>query len=123
MRSRPFLTAAATLVLFAGCSNLGSIGNVLGSVLGGMGGQRQQQQQQLEAEIQQVDANNGRLYVRTQDGQNGTIRVDNNTMVVFNNQRYPVSSLDRGDIVRIQLQQTQNNELYAARIDVLRSSN
>ncbi len=124
MRSRPFLTAAATLVLFAGCSNLGSIGNVLGSVLGGMGGQRQQQQQQqLEAEIQQVDANSGRLYVRTQDGQNGTIRVDNNTMVVFNNQRYPVSSLDRGDIVRIQLQQTQNNELYAARIDVLRSSN
>jgi len=123
MRSRPFLTAAATLVLFAGCSNMGSIGNVLGSVLGGMGGQRQQQQQQLDAEIQQVDANGGRLYVRTQDGQNGTIRVDNNTMVVFNNQRYPVTSLRRGDVVRIQLQQTQNNELYAARIDVLRSSN
>ncbi len=122
MRSRPFLTAAATLVLFAGCSNLGSIGNVLGSVLGGMGGQRQQQQQ-MDAEIQQVDANSGRLYVRTQDGQNGTIRVDNNTMVVFNNQRYPVTSLERGDVVRIQLQQTQNNELYAARIDVLRSSN
>ena len=122
MRSRPFLTAAATLVLFAGCSNMGSIGNVLGSVLGGMGGQRQQQQQ-LEAEVQQVDANSGRLYVRTQDGQNGTIRVDNNTMVVFNNQRYPVTSLERGDVVRIQLQQTQNNELYAARIDVLRSSN
>ncbi len=121
MRSRPFLTAAATLVLFAGCSNMGSIGNILGSVLGGMGGQ--QQQQQLEAEVQSVDANSGRLYVRTRDGQNGTIRVDNNTQVVFNNQRYPITSLERGDIVRIQLQQTQNNELYATRIDVLRSSN
>ena len=122
MRSRPFLTAAATLVLFAGCSNMGSIGNILGSVLGGMGGQ-QQQQQQIEAEVQQIDANSGRLYVRTRDGQNGTIRVDNNTMVVFNNQRYPVTSLERGDVVRIQLQQTQNNELYASRIDVLRSAN
>ena len=44
-------------------------------------------------------------------------------MVVFNNQRYPVTSLERGDVVRIQLQQTQNNELYASRIDVLRSAN
>ncbi len=122
MRSRPFLTAAATLVLFTGCSNLGSIGNVLGSVLGGAGGQRQQQQQQMDVEIQQVDANSGRLYVRTQDGQQGTIRVDNQTQVVYNNQRYPVTSLERGDVVRIQTQQTQNNELYASRIDVLRSA-
>ena len=121
MRSRPFLTAAATLVLFAGCSNLGSIGNVLGSVLGGMGGQRQQQQS-LDVEVQQVDANSGRLYVRTQDGQQGTIRVDNQTQVVYNNQRYPVTSLGRGDVVRIQTQQTRNNELYASRIDVLRSA-
>lgn len=118
---RNLLTAAASLVLLSGCSNLGSIGNVLGSVLGGMGGQ-QQQQQQIDAEIQQVDANNGRIYVRTQDGQQGQVRVDNNTMVVYNNQRYPVTSLERGDVVRIQLQQTQNNEMYAARIDVLRSN-
>lgn len=121
MRKRSLITAAMTLVVLTGCSNMGSIGNVLGSVLGGMGGQRQQQQS-LDVEIQQVDANSGRLYVRTQDGQQGTIRVDNQTQVVYNNQRYPVTSLERGDVVRIQTQQTQNNELYASRIDVLRSA-
>jgi hypothetical protein len=119
MRGRSLLTAAVTLTLLAGCSNMGSIGNVLGSVLGGMGGQ--QQQQQIDAEITQVDPNSGRIYVRTQDGQTGAIRVDSQTQVVYNNQRYPVTSLERGDVVRIQLQQTQNNELYATRIDVLRS--
>ena len=122
MRNRSLVAAAMTLVILTGCSNMGSIGNILGSVLGGMGGQ-QNQRQQLDVEIQQVDANGGRLYVRTSDGQQGQIRVDNNTQVIFNNQRYPVTALERGDVVRIQVQQTQNNELYATRIDVLRSSN
>lgn len=119
MRRTYIFALAAGLMVSSGCSNLGSVGDILGSVLGG---QRQQQQQQVEAEIQQVDASNGRIYVRTQDGQTGTIRVDSQTQVVFNNQRYPVTALERGDIVRIQMQQTQNNELYATRIDVVRSA-
>lgn len=120
MRRAYMLALGAALVAASGCSNLGSIGNILGSVLGGQGAQ--QQRQQIDAEIQQVDANGGRLYVRTQDGQQGTIRVDSRTQVVYNNQQYPVTALERGDVVRIQLQQTQNNELYATRIDVLRSA-
>jgi hypothetical protein len=112
------LALGAALLLTSGCSNLGSLGNVLGSVLGGQSAQ----QQQIDAEIQQVDASGGRLYVRTQDGQTGTIRVDSRTQVVYNNQQYPVTALERGDVVRIQLQQTQNNELYATRIEVLRSA-
>lgn len=122
MRNRSLIAAAMALVTLTGCSNMGSIGNVLGSVLGSMGGQ-QQRNRSLDVEVQQLDANSGRLYVRTQDGQQGTIRVDNNTQVVFNNQRYPVTSLERGDVVRVQTQQTQNGELYATRIDVLRSAN
>ncbi|MEX1185698.1 MAG: hypothetical protein WEA80_03830 [Gemmatimonadaceae bacterium] len=118
MRRTYMLALGAALLVTGGCSNLGSIGNILGSVLGGQGAQ----QQQIDAEIQQVDASGGRLYVRTQDGQTGTIRVDSRTQVVYNNQQYPVTALERGDIVRIQLQQTQNNELYATRIDVLRSA-
>jgi hypothetical protein len=118
MRRTHMLALGAAMLVSSGCSNLGSIGNVLGSVLGGQGAQ----QQQIDAEIQQVDASGGRLYVRTQDGQTGTIRVDSRTQVVYNNQQYPVTALERGDVVRIQLQQTQNNELYATRIDVLRSA-
>lgn len=115
---RTYIFALGVALVSGGCSNLGSVGDILGSVLGG----QQQQQQQLDAEVQQVDASSGRLYIRTQDGQNGTIRIDSQTQVVFNNQRYPVTALERGDVVRIQLQQTQNNELYATRIDVLRSA-
>lgn len=121
MRRTYTLALGAALLVSSGCSNLGSIGDILGSVLGGQGAQ--QQQQQIDAEIQQVDASGGRLYVRTQDGQQGIIRVDSRTQVVYNNQQYPVTALERGDVVRIQLQQTQNNELYATRIDVLRSAN
>ncbi len=117
MRRTYMLALGAVFTAVSGCSNIGTLGNILGSVLGG---QQQQQQQQLDVEIQQVDANNGRLYVRTSDGQSGTLRIDNNTMVVYNNQRYPVTSLQRGDLVRVQVQQTRNNELYASRIDVLR---
>lgn len=118
MRRTYTLALGAALLVSGGCSNLGSIGNVLGSVLGGQGAQ----QQQIDAEIDQVDASSGRIYVRTRDGQSGTIRVDSQTQVVYNNQRYPVTALERGDVVRIQLQQTQNNELYATRIDVLQSA-
>lgn len=118
MRRTYMLAIGAALLALSGCSNLGSIGNILGSVLGQQGAQ----QQQIDAEIQQVDANGGRLYVRTQDGQTGAVRVDSRTQVVYNNQQYPVTALERGDLVRIQLQQTQNNELYATRIDVLRSA-
>ena len=119
MRRTYMLALGAALFATTGCSNMGSLGNILGSVLGG----QQQQQQQIDAEIQSVDANRGVIYVRTQDGQTGNIRVDSQTQVVYNNQGYPVTALERGDVVRIQLQQTQNNELYATRIDVLRSAN
>lgn len=118
MRRTSMLALGAALLVSSGCSNLGSLGNILGSVLGGQGAQ----QQQIDAEVQQLDARDGRLYVRTQDGRTGTIRVDSRTQVVYNNQQYPVTALERGDIVRIQLQQTRNNELYATRIDVLRSA-
>ena len=119
MRRTYMLALGAALFATTGCSNMGSLGNILGSVLGG---QQQQQQQQIDAEIQAVDANRGVISVRTQDGQTGNIRVDSRTQVVYNNQGYPVTALERGDVVRIQLQQTQNNELYATRIDVMRSA-
>ncbi len=119
MRRTYMLALCAAVLTTSGCGNLGSVGDILGSVLGGQGAR----QQQIDAEIQQVDASGGRLYVRTQDGQQGAIRVDSRTQVVYNNQQYPVTALERGDVVRIQLQQTQNNELYATRIDVLRSAN
>lgn len=65
MRRTYIFALGAALLVSSGGSNLGSIGNVLGSVLGGVGGQ--QQQQQIDAEIQQVDAGGGRLFAARMD--------------------------------------------------------
>jgi hypothetical protein len=119
MRRRLIPTFAAGLFLLTSCAQLGSLGDILGAI-GGPGTQ-QQQQGQLQAEVQQVDAGNQRIYVRTQQGQSGAVRFDGQTVVVYRQQQYPVTALERGDIVVMQLQQLSQNELYASRIDVTQS--
>ena len=120
MRRRLFPTFAAGLFMLTSCAQLGSVGDILGAI-GGTGTQ-QQQQTQLQAEVQQVDAGNQRIYVRTQQGQSGAVRFDGQTVVVYRQQQYPVTALERGDIVVMQLQQVSQNELYASRIDVTQSA-
>lgn len=118
-------TLAATLLL-GGCAgglgNLGTLGQILGQAagMGGAGGQ-QQGQGQLQAEVQSVDTNRQAINLRTQQGQSGAVRFDNDTQVIYRDQRYPVTALERGDIVNVQVRQLQNNEYYAARIDVVQS--
>jgi predicted membrane metal-binding protein len=118
MRRVALSAFAATLVLASACSGLGSLGNILGA-LGGIGGQ--QQQNQMQVEVQQLDTNGQRIYVRTQNGQSGYVRFDSQTLVVYRQQQYPVTALERGDIAVMQVQQTSQNELYASRIDVTQS--
>jgi predicted membrane metal-binding protein len=118
MRRVALSAFAATLILASACSGLGSLGNILGA-LGGIGGQ--QQQNQMQVEVQQLDTNGQRIYVRTQNGQSGYVRFDSQTLVVYRQQQYPVTALERGDIAVMQVQQTSQNELYASRIDVTQS--
>jgi hypothetical protein len=42
-------------------------------------------------------------------------------VVVYQQQQYPVTSLEQGDRVTMQVQQTSQNQLYASRIDVTQS--
>lgn len=117
---RPWLsTLTAALLLSSACAGLGSIGDILGSI--GGTGRQQQQQGQMQAEVQQIDTNGQRIYIRSQNGQSGYVRFDSQTQVIYRQQRYPVTALERGDIVVMQVQQISQNELYAARIDVTRS--
>lgn len=111
---------AAALLLLSACAGLGSIGDILGSI-GGTGQQQQQQQGQMQAEVQQIDTNGQRIYIRTQNGQSGYVRFDSQTQVIYRQQRHPVTALERGDIVVMQVQQISQNELYASRIDVTQS--
>jgi hypothetical protein len=102
---------------------LGGLGDILGSVMGGAAGtqQGQQQAQQVQAEVQQLDTQRQRVAIRTSQGQTGSVLYDDRTVVVYRQQQYPVTALERGDIVNMQLLQTSQNEIYVARVDVVQS--
>jgi hypothetical protein len=115
---RNLAAAAAAVLTLSGCAgtNLGALGDILGGTLGG-----QQQNGQILAEVQGIDQNRQIIQLRTQDGQTGNVMYDQSTVVVYQNQQYPATSLERGDVAYFQLQQTQQGSTYASRIDVQQS--
>ena len=100
-----------TVAAFSACSSLGNIGNVLGGVLGG-GGNR------VQGTVLAVDTRSQYIALQQSDGQTLSIAYDNNTRVVYNNQNYSVTSLERGDVVTANVQQTQNGSYYAETVQV-----
>src|SRR5437763_16444386 len=103
----------ATLLALAACSNTGGLGNVLGSVLGGAG----QGANQVSGYVQGVDTRSQLIALQSSNGQSVNILYDNQTKVVYNNQSYPVTSLDRGDQVTARIQST-NNGYYTDLVQV-----
>jgi hypothetical protein len=116
------VVATTLLTTTAGCAgvNLGSIGNVLGGVLGSVAGVGEQPGQ-LVVEVQGVDARRQLIHVRTQHGETGAVMYDQNTVVVYQRQQYPVTALEPGDIAGMQVQEIDRNRLYTSRIDVQQS--
>ncbi|NUR35831.1 MAG: hypothetical protein HOQ30_17640 [Gemmatimonadaceae bacterium] len=99
------LAAAALLLLpTAACSSAGALGNILGSVLGGGAGQSGQ----VTGYIQGVDTRRGQIGIQQSNGQTLVVAFDNQTQVLYNNQNYPVTSLENGDQVTMRIQQLQN---------------
>ena len=98
--------AAMTL---GGCSQAGSLGSVLGSVLGGQQGAGQQGAgQQVSGMIQSVDTRSQRINLRQSNGQTVALGYDNQTQIVYQNQSYGVTSLEYGDQVTARVQSAQN---------------
>ena len=98
---------AMVMVIIAATGACSSgLGNVLGSVLGG-GGQ-QQQSGQLTGTIRAVNANNQQITIQQSNGQSVAVSYDNQTQVVYQNQRYSVNSLEYGDRVTASVRQAQN---------------
>lgn len=108
----PLVVAAAVL---GGCSG-GGLADVLGGVLGGDGG-GQGQTGTLTVEVQEVRQQDQQIMVRTEDGQQGAVLFDNQTQVVYNNDQYPVTALEYGDIVDMRVQEIQQG-LYTDYIQV-----
>ena len=107
-----------------GLGGLGGLGDILAGAAGlpGSGQQGQGQGQgQVVAEIQGLDTQRQLIQVRTQNGQTGSLLYDQNTVVVYQQRQYQVSNLERGDVVAIQVQQTNQGSPYASRIDVQQS--
>jgi hypothetical protein len=96
------------------CSSLGNIGNVLGGVLGGGG-------QQVQGTVLAVDTRSQYIALQQTDGQTVSLAYDNNTRVTYNNQNYSVTSLERGDQVTANVQQSQNGAYYTDVVQVDRS--
>ena len=106
-------------IAITGCSqlgSLGSLGNVLGGVLSPAGSGNQ-----VYATVRYVDTRSQVLQVTTQNGQTCNIYFDQNTQVVYQNQRYNVTSLEQGDEVAMRIQQDQRGNYYTDYIQVTRS--
>ena len=112
----------AAVLAASGCASggLGPLGDILAGAAG-LPGSGQQQQGQVVAEIQGLDPQRRLIQVRTQNGQTGSLLYDQNTVVVYQQRRYEVANLERGDVVAIQVQQTNQGSPYASRIDVQQS--
>jgi hypothetical protein len=113
--------AAAVLLLLpaAACSSAGSLGNILGSVLGGAG--QGGQGGQVSGYIQGVDTRNRQIGIQQSNGQTLVVAYDNQTQVVYNNQSYPVTALENGDQITARVQQLQNGGYYTDVVQVDRS--
>lgn len=112
------LGALALAVSLTGCAGntLGTLGDILGGA-GGQGGQTGQ----LRAEVRGIDTSRQTIQVTTEQGQTGNVRYDQNTVVVYNQQQYAVTALERGDIVVMQVQEDAQGNLYVGRVDVQQS--
>jgi len=109
------LTAAMVLATMTACANTGGLGGILGSVLGGGQGN------QLQGAISGVDTRSQQIGVQQSNGQTVWVRYDNNTQVIYQNQNYPVTALERGDQVVATLQDAGNGSYYASTIQVTQS--
>jgi hypothetical protein len=120
IRSHTFarFAAAALLASASACSGAGGLGNVLGSVLG----QGQQQGGQVSGYIQSVDTRSQQVYLQQQNGQTLALAYDNNTQVVYQNQRYNVTNLERGDQVTVRVQSLNNGGYYTDYVQVDQSA-
>ena len=123
MRTASIKAAALALALplgaCAGGGGAGGLGDILGTVLGGQQ-PASSNVGQLVVQVQGVDQQNQHISVLTEDGQRGNVLFDRNTRVVYRQQEYPVTALERGDVVEMRVQEIQQG-LYTDYILVRQS--
>lgn len=102
----PAMALLALLLVLPACASMGG-------VLGG-------RPDDLYGEVRSVDTRRGYLELREDYGRDYTVRYDGRTRVVYGNRNYSVSSLRRGDPVRVQVEYDRYDEPWAERIELRR---
>jgi hypothetical protein len=110
------LVPACALALGA-CGTTGTLATI-GEILGGVLAAPPGAQAQVAAEVDRVDTQRRLIFVNTQDGQSGGVLYDQNTTVIYRQQQYPISALERGDLVVLHVQQNAEGHWYASRVDI-----
>lgn len=99
---------AAPALLIASLGACGSsLGNVLGSVLGG--GTGGSQSGQLAGTVRGVDSRSQQIAIQQTNGQTVNVSYDNQTQVVYQNQKYSPTALENGDRVTARIQANGNS--------------
>jgi hypothetical protein len=119
--ARALVIAAIPLALGACAGGGGGLGEILGGVLGGGAGAGGGGTGELVVEVQGIDQQSQEIEVLTEDGQRGPIEYDNNTRVVYQQQEYAVTALERGDVVQMRIQQLAEGRYYTDYILVQQS--
>jgi hypothetical protein len=104
---------AAAALMFA---SVGACAGGLGNVLGGLGGGTAQNGQ-LSGTIRGVDTRSQQISIQESNGQTVPVTYDNQTQVVYQNQRYSPTSLENGDRVTARVQ-TNGNSYYTDYVQV-----
>ena len=107
------VTAAAALVAVGACAQAGSLGSVLGGVLGAGAPTNS-----VSGTVQRVDTRNLQIIVQQSNGQQVAVGYDNQTQVTYQNQNYTVTSLDPGDQVTLRVQSTTSGSYYTDLVTV-----
>ena len=94
--------AAGMLAALGACSSVSKVGNMIGGMLG------RGQASQVSGYVQGVDTRSQIIALHQPNGQPVNLLFDTQTKVIYNNQSYAVTSLDRGDQITARVQNTDN---------------
>ena len=117
------VAAALTLTLLTSCSTMGGLGGIFGSPTNG--GYPSSQTSSVQGIVNRVDTGNQRIDLTlnsSQGSQNSTIYYNSQTRVLYQNQTYNPSYLQRGDQVDVQLYDSGNGQTVANTITVYQRS-
>src|SRR5688572_13689386 len=109
--------AAATLLALGACAQAGTLGEILGGVLGGGGGT------QVAGIVRGVNTSAQQIALQQNNGETVAIKFDNQTRVIYQDRNYSVTSLENGDQVSARVQQLQDGSYYTDSVQVTQPVN